>query len=51
MIEISENAIPRVIDGVAVVQGKKDGQKVYVARRGSESGWGLTPEEALKALG
>ena len=50
VIEIHENAIPRIIDGVAVLSGALDGQRVYVARSGTNHGWGLTPGEAIQAM-
>jgi hypothetical protein len=50
VIEINENAVPRVIEGVLVIAGARDGQRVYVARNGDKAGWGITPQEAIKAL-
>ena len=49
MIVISENDVPRVVDGFVVKRGKLDGKTVYVALRDGAAGWGLTAKEAISA--
>jgi hypothetical protein len=50
VIEINEKALPRMIEGVAVIAGVRDGQRVYVARKGDKAAWGITQREAVASL-
>jgi hypothetical protein len=51
LIEIHESALPKMVEGVAVLVGKRDdGLRCFVARSRDSHAWGLTALEAVRAL-